>query len=80
MGGGGTFGFFASFGGNLAFLGVGGINDLRGASERGSRNDCRTSNFSFSEAAGNSARNHRLGMDVERCVGCADSLRGHLAA
>ena len=49
MGGGGTLDdFLASFGGSFGFLGAGGINDLRGASERGSTNDCSTSNFSFS--------------------------------
>src|ERR1035437_924068 len=50
MGGGGTWeAFLASFfGGPLGFLGAGGIKDLRGASERGSTMDCKTSNFSFS--------------------------------
>src|SRR5437868_4667322 len=54
--------FLVSFGGNFGFFGAGGINGFRGASERGSTNDCSTSNFSFSLSC------RKLGEEITGCV------------
>src|ERR1039457_1305634 len=76
MGGGGTWGaFLASFLARaLGFLGEGGSNDLRGASERVRTMDRSTSNLSFSLSCRKLGEESTGWVNIERRVGGGDAL------